>query len=326
MSKLFAIRMDHLTFLENRPIKKNISILPIPLDIGSENEGMDSAPKYLLKFGLKEALMSAGFNVTVLPEIVARKKRLWGEGKTKNTLDAISKVAKSTIEVVRQEVSSGNNVLTLGGDHAISIGSIAGASEALKGNLGVIWIDAHADLNTLETSLSGNVHGMVTSTLLGLGGESLTSLVKTNIKKENILYIGLKDIDQAEIDFIREHKLTTVTMFDIMVNGFPSVIKQVEKIQNRVKNLWISLDVDSIDEEFAPASAMATTGGLTYREVSNLLTFIGKTSNVIGADIVELTPNKDLNAKTAKLCIESAASMFGSKHNWYDEYMSAFTK
>ena len=107
--------MDNLTFLENNLNKKsNISILPIPLDIGSDNEGMDTAPKHLLKFGLKEALTSNGFGISLLPEIAARKNKLWGEGETKNTFRVISEIVTKTIQTVTQEIKAGNKVLALG--------------------------------------------------------------------------------------------------------------------------------------------------------------------------------------------------------------------
>lgn len=319
--------MDNLCLLEDKAAKNNISILPIPLDIGSDNHGMDLAPEYLLKHGLKNALTTAGFNVKVLPEIIASKEKLWrGKSNNQDIFGAILKIATATGQQVKQEIKSGNKVLALGGDHAISIGTIAGAAEAIGPNLGLIWIDAHADINTEETSLSESVHGMVSSTLLGIGSPRLTNLVKIKIKPENILYIGLKDLDQAEIDLIRKHKLSALTMFDILQNGFASIIEQVQALQKRTKQIWITMDVDSLDEEYAPAAAMATLGGLTYREITNLMTYIGKTSNVIGGDIVELTPEKDINGKTGKLCIELAAAMFGSQYTWYSEYMKHHNK
>lgn len=319
--------MDNLQFLENKSTKVNISILPIPLDIGSDNTGMSEAPGYLLKLGLTDALQSAGFGVKVFTEIPASKKKLWARmPKNPDIFEAILKIAASTARLVKQEIRAGNKVLALGGDHAISIGTIAGAAAAIGDKLGLVWIDAHADLNTEATTLSGSVHGMVSSTLLGLGSRRFTNLVKTKIKKANILYIGLKDLDQAEIDLIRRHKLSAMSMFDILQTGFPGMITNIQALQKRVKNIWITMDVDSLDEQYAPASAMATPGGLTYREIINLLTYIGKTSNVVGADIVELVPQRDIKNKTGKLCIELAAAMFGSRYNWYSEYMSVHAK
>ncbi|MDB5204720.1 MAG: hypothetical protein JWP09_748 [Candidatus Taylorbacteria bacterium] len=319
--------MDSLSFLENKISSKKISILSIPLNIGSDNSDMADAPKYLLKLGLKEALESAGFQTNVLPELAASKKSFWKNNKTKeDNLSDILDIVSDANKIVKKEILEKNKVLSIGGDHAISIGTIAGAAEAVDGNLGVIWIDAHGDINTHETSLSGNVHGMASAAILGFGDKRLTDLVKTKIKKENILYIGLKDLDQAEIDLIRNENISRITMLDILENGFSIITKNIELLKKKVDNIWISLDVDSIDEQFAPASAMATSGSLSYREITNLINYIGKSSEVIGMDIVEITPKKDIDNKTGKLCIELIASGFGSKYDWYSEYMGHYKK
>ncbi len=319
--------MNNLIFLEGSKSNKKISILSIPLDIGSDNSEMAVAPKYLLKLGLKESLESAGFNVAVLPEVSASKKSFWGKNKTKeDNLPDIYKVVLDVNKIVKEEVLAKNKIVAIGGDHAIAMGTIGGASEALDGELGVIWIDAHGDMNTHETSLTGNVHGMASAAILGFGDKKLTDLIKTKIKKENILYIGLKDLDQAEIDLIRKESLSVVTTMDILQGGFSVITEKIDALRGRVNNIWISLDVDAIDKEYAPASSMATSGSLTYREITNLLTYIGKTSEVIGIDVVEITPNKDVNEKTGQLCIELITSAFGSKYNWYSKYINSYKK
>jgi arginase len=303
--------MDNLSFLENQPAKKEISILPIPLSLGSDDADTANAPKYLLNLGLQKALESSGLKIKVLGDISIAK----------DVADIFSNIDK----VVREEVLKNNKVLAIGGDHAISIGTIVGAAEALAGNLGVIWIDAHGDLNAHDTSASSHLHGMVGAALLGLDKTSL-SLIKVRIKTENILYIGLKDLDQAEIDLIRAQKITAVTMLDILEGGFSTITQNIKLLNKKVDHIWISLDMDAIDREAAPGVAMATSGGLTYREITNLINYIGKTSEVVGMDLVEVTPEKDFENKTGKLCIELAASAFGAQHNWYTEYMSHYKK
>ncbi len=319
--------MDSLGYLEGSSAQKRISILSVPLDIGSDNTDVAAGPKYLLGLGLQSALTSTGFTVTLLPEIAASKKSFWRPAKKKeDTLLDISTIALEVSKVVKEEVLKDSKLVTLGGDHAISVGTIAGAAEALNGDLGVIWIDAHGDINTHETSASGNIHGMTSAILLGFGDKRLTDLVKTKIKKENIVYIGLKDLDQAEIDLLRRENITVVTIMDILQNGFEAITKQIEILEQRVKNMWVSLDVDVIDEQFAPAAAMATPGGLSYREITNLLMYIGKRTQVVGMDVVEIAPKKDTDTKTGQLCIELIVSAFGAKHNWYSQYMDHYKK
>jgi arginase len=302
--------MDNLTFLENKKFKdkepSSIAVLSIPLNIGSQNLETTGVFEYLKGLGLETALASSGYRVSTLPEI---------------SLSTIPETAIATSKVVKDAISKGNKVLAIGGDHAIAIGTVAGATEAFGEDVGLIWIDAHADINTHDTSPTGNIHGMVSSTLLGLGRKELTDLVKTKIKKENILYIGLRDIDQSEIDILRKENLRVVTMMDILQHGFQIVTKNIDGLNKRVGNVWVSLDIDTIDEACSPAVAMATPGGLSYREAVSLLTYIGKASPVVGMDIVEVTPKKDINNKTGLLCLELIAAAFGGKYDSYRRYI-----
>ncbi len=314
--------MDHLSFLESKaPAKKAVSVLPISMGIGSDVSGTADAPAYLLKLGFKEALAVAGFRAEVLPEVLVSNGVKGKEAR----LAAISKTVVAVREIVKGEISKGRKVLALGGDHALSIGTIAGAAEATA-DIGIIWIDAHADANTWKTSDSGNVHGMGASAVLGFGDERLTSVVKKKVKTKNFLYIGLKDLDQAEIDLIRSEKIAAVTMMDLLEHGFPMLAKEIQALQKKAKKVWVSMDMDSIDEQFAPGSAMATPGGLMYREITNLMALIGKTFEVVGMDLVEIVPKKDVAGKTARLAMELAASGFGSRYSWYSEYMEHYKK
>jgi len=310
--------MDNLSFLENGSLnRKRISILPIPIDIGSGNPGVKDTPGYFFKLGLCPALNSVGIKSGVLPEIPATRE--------KGPVD-ISRALKEIIQTVRGEIIKKNRVLAIGGDHVISVGTIAGASEALKGDLGVIWIDAHGDINTPETTISGNVHGMSLATILGIGDDGLNDLVKHKIKKENVLYIGLKDLDQAEINVIRKGKISVVTIIDILEKGFGGVKEKIDLLRKRVDKVWVSLDVDVMDKSFAPASLMVTDGGLSYREITNLMTMIGKTFDVMGLDIVELMPERDVDNKTGNVCLELILSAFGSRYDWYSRHMNNYKK
>jgi arginase len=310
--------MDSLSFLENHlPDKKKISILPISVDIGSGNPGVKGAPGCFFKIGLCAAFDSLGIRNNILPEISTN-----GDGGLVDVRRALGEIIKT----VKKEASNENKVLAIGGDHSISIGTIAGASEALKGDLGVIWIDAHGDINTPETTISGNIHGMSMATLLGIGKDGLNELVKHKIKKENVLYIGLKDLDQPEIDIIRKNKISALTIIDILENGFAGIKEKINLLRGRVDKVWVSLDVDAMDESFAPASLMVTDGGMTLREMRNLMTIIGKTFDVTGLDVVELMPEKDINNKTAKICLELILSAFGYRYDWYSRHMNNYNK
>ena len=292
------------------------------MGIGSDAAGTAGAPEYLLQRGLTRSLAQSGFEIEVLPEISVAEIRK--EKGREARVTEISNVADKTRTIVSGEIRKGRKVLALGGDHAISIGTIPGAAETVGENLGVIWIDAHADIHTAQSSSSGNVHGMGVAAILGFGDAQLADQRATKVKTELFLYMGLKDLDQPEIDTIRREKIAAVTMFDVLEHGFGIITKAAEELRQKTEKVWVSLDLDSIDESVAPASPMATSGGLTYREVSHLLNYIGKRFEVVGMDVVELVPEKDREGKTAALAFELIAAGFGSRHNWYSEYMGQY--
>lgn len=296
----------------------------VPIDLGKDGSGTALGPKYIRKAGLQEMCQEIGLQYKDLGDIkcVDRKSAKIGDPKVKY-LEEIARVGKETAEIVNKEITSGNKMLVLGGDHSLAVGSISGASVACGGDLGVIWIDAHGDMMTDKNTLSGNVHGMPSSAVMGFGHPDLVNILQPGqkIKPENIVYIGLKDLDQGEIDLIREKKLTIFTIMDILENGWKDVYAGIADLQKRVGNIWVSLDLDSIDKEYAPATLMPNSGGLTQREIDNLTRFIGKACKIAGMDIVELAPKLDIDGKTCDLAVELAANLLGTEYGWYTQYM-----
>lgn len=316
--------MDNLSFLENPKICGELSVLGVPLDLGKDASGTDASPEALRSEGLISILGELGFTVHDLKNIICprREAATLGDLKIKYLKDILP-VLSQTAEVVKREVLAKKKMLVIGGDNTISIGSVGGAADEAE-PLGVIWIDAHADINTNDTTLSGNVHGMPIAALLGLGDKRLTniSFSGAKIKPENLLYIGLKDVDVAEMNFLRQLKVPTVTMLEIAESGLSPAFEKIKILAQRVKRAWVCLDVDSIDGQYAPATPMATSGGLTYRESINLAKFIGKICPVIGVDVSEFAPALDSNHRTAQLIIELVANYFGGEAGWYSRYMN----
>jgi arginase len=252
-----------------------------------------------------------------------REKSVMGDKRAKY-LKPIAETCTKVAGMVQKEIETGNVVVALGGDHSLAMGTISGASVACGGEVGVIWIDAHGDMHTTETTLSGNVHGMPSGAVMGYGHEELVNVHAPGgkVKKENMVYVGLKDLDQAEIDLIRKEQLVSVTMMDILHHGLKPALEQIAELQKRVRHIWVSLDLDSIDAEYAPGTPMPNRGGLTYREITSLCKYIGKMCKVVGMDIVELAPREDSNDKTTKLAIELIAALLGSEFNSYSQYMA----
>lgn len=316
--------MDSLSLLENTKLSGTLSVLGVPLDLGKETSGTAAGPYRLRELGLFSVMRGIGYSVDDLGSVFCpgREAAEMGDLNLKY-LDAILPVMESVAKQVAGEIEKQKKVLVVGGDNTISIGSISGAAKVSDEPVGVIWIDAHADINTHQTTLSGNIHGMPIASLLGLEDSALKNIggPGQKIKPENLLYIGLRDAEQAELDFIRSLKIAAVTIYDISEQGLTLAFKKISELAGRVGKIWVCLDVDSIDSQFAPGTPMAAPGGLTYRESLALAKFIGKNCPVIGVDVSEYAPYLDENDKTAQLVLELVASYFGGGYGNYSKYM-----
>lgn len=302
----------------------NVSLLGIPLDLGAKNLGVDIAPKVLRDLKILQKLQNVGLDVKDEGDIKinSRKKLLVGNKKLKY-LDEIIRVSEIVAKKINEQISLSQKVLAVGGDHSISLGTISGASSALKGDLGIIYLDTHGDINTNVSTLSGNIHGMHVASILGFGEKKLIDIYKKGrkVKKENIILAGGNDFDLEEEKLIQKEKIKTFTITDLLANGMDPLFKKIDDLNKKVKNIWVSLDLDAIDYVYAPGVGIPNTGGLTYREISAIAKYIGKNCNVIGMDLVEYNPTKDINNKTAELAIELCAKIFGSDYSPYTKYM-----
>jgi arginase len=220
-------------------------------------------------------------------------------------------------------IRAGHKGIVLGGDHSVCLGAVAGASQAVDGTIGLIYFDAHGDMNTDQTTLTGNIHGMHLASLMGFGAPELAHVYGENVKvpKENLLHIGGSDLDQGEIDLIERENLQAFTLFDLLTHNLAPVIKMIDDLAARVPNIWVSLDLDCIDRIYAPGAGMPNAKGLSYREISTIAQYIGKKCNIIGIDVVEYNPLQDIDHKTAELGIELIATFFGKEYSWYTGYL-----
>lgn len=306
-------------------MSKKVILIGIPLDLGAENLGVDVGPAALRGLGIIERLKKdVGIDAEDGGDIdcKARHELRIGDRKARY-LNEIIRVNEITAKKVDQMVSNKNMVIAVGGDHSISAGTISGASAALNGELGIIYIDAHPDMNTEASTLSGNVHGMHVTAVLGFGNEKLVNIYKkgAKVKKENVLHIGAKDFDEFERAFIKKEGIKAFTINDILCDGLRPLFQSIDELSKKVRNVWLSLDLDAIDHLYSPGVGIPTIGGLTYREVSAIAQHIGKKCNIVGMDLVEYNPLRDVDGKTAELSIELIASIFGREYSWYTRYM-----
>ena len=302
----------------------DVVLVGIPLDLGAENLGVDMGPNAFRYQHIVEKLTGSGLFVEDVGDISCNPRRFLKVGNPKlKYLDEIVRVsemgARKTFAIVKKK----QKIIVLGGDHSISLGAVSGASAAVYGDLGLIYLDAHGDMNTDKTTSTGNIHGMHLSSLMGFGDKRLTNVYNTSVKiaTKNLLHIGGNDLDQSEIELMRKEKLQNFGIFDILSNGFAPLFVLIDQLQSQVKNIWVSLDLDVIDCIYAPGAGMPNKAGLSYREITAITQYIGEHCNVIGLDIVEYNPLHDATGKTAELGIELIAKLLGHTYSWYTNYL-----
>lgn len=299
-------------------------IIGVPMDLGAQNLGVSSGPKAFRNSQLITKLNGAGLLTKDGGDIVPADRSSLNEGDKKlRYLDEILRVSEELAGKTSEVVKSGGAPVALGGDHSVCLGAVAGASVALNGNLGLIYLDAHGDLNTTETSPTGNIHGMHLAALLGHGEPQLVSVHGPGAKLQpgNLLLVGGSDYDQAELDLVRRERIDSFSMLDLLTSGLAPLLGKIDKLAKKVDNVWVSLDLDCIDQLYAPAAGMPNAGGLTYREITAIAEYIAKTCHVVGVDVVEYNPPTDQENKTAELTTQLIAALFGAKYSWYTNYL-----
>lgn len=292
----------------------------MPLDYGASRHGSDMGPSAIRLAGIRQKLESIGHEVvkSYCPiQIEAQEFAEEGNNPKAKYLAPIVKACTELAEEVKQTVDNDEFPLILGGDHSIVLGTLAGlnASYKKKGKkLGVLYVDAHGDFNTVDTTPTGNIHGECLSASAGYGLSELVNLYEDGRKvdAQNICYIGLRDIDKGERELMKKAGVTAFTMSDIDRQGFSEVLKKVKAFfASRVDVVHVSFDMDSLDPMFAPGTGIPLPGGLNYREGLLIMEEMASTGLVGSAEIVEVNPVLDVRNQTAKMAVELAARLLG---------------
>lgn len=299
-------------------MNKQIEIIGAPTAFGQRKLGVNFGPDALRYAGLIERIEDIGHEVidkgnVESPELNMKKYKSDQEGL--RNLDEVITFSNNLYEAVNETKERGNFPLILGGDHSLSIGSIAGISKHYE-NLGVIWYDAHGDLNTLDSSPSGNIHGMPLRALIGDGDEQLVNIggYKNKVKPENIVLIGMRDLDDGEKQYIKEVGIHTYTMADIDKLGMDKVIHEtIDYLKDKTDGIHLSLDVDALDPVETPGTGTTVPGGVTYRESHLAMELLHESKLIVSADLVEVNPLIDEYNKTAYQAIGLMGSFFGEK-------------
>lgn len=301
---------------------RKIRILGVPLDHGASRRGTDMGPSALRIAGLGPALRSLGLDVAreddvPVPAMETREVR---DEKLKHR-DLILETCQDLAGRVRRVLEDGDTPLVLGGDHSIAMGTVSGVSSFLhqKGEkLGLIWFDAHGDMNTPESSPSGNIHGMPLAHLLGLGDPDLAGIegFLPKIDPENVALIGIRDIDDRERDIIHGSGIRTFTMSEIDRDGIAEVTKKaLEVVTAGTAGFHVSFDVDGCDPTVIPGSGTLVPGGVTYREAHYLLEECARceTGTMLSMEVVELNPFLDQGNISAERARDLILSAFGKR-------------
>ena len=300
---------------------RRIRVIGVPLDLGASRRGVDMGPSAVRVAGLEARLEALGHQVTDAGNIRVEIAETQKSGKENaHYLKQIAETCTRTAEAVVKTLEEGITPLVLGGDHSLAAGSISGVAEFYrrKGEkIGVLWLDAHSDITTPETSPSGNVHGMPLAALLGLGPEPLAKIFgyAPKIAPENTVLIGLRDIDAGERENLRRAGLAEVyTMRDIDERGMRTVMEEALRAAGRgTAGYHVSLDMDWIDPEDAPGVGTPVRGGATYREAHLAMEILADHGRLLSFEIVEVNPVIDEHNRTADLAVELACSAFGKK-------------
>ena len=302
------------------------SLIGVPLDLGAKNLGVDIGPEAFRHHQLIDKLSSAGIVIEDSGDIVPTPREVLDPGNPKlRYLDEIVRVSNQLADKTYQLITQHRRIVAIGGDHSINLGVMSGASAALDGNLGLIYLDAHGDMNTHETTETGNIHGMHLASLLGLGDSRLVDVYRTGakIKPANLLHIGGSDLDQPEIELMGRLPIPNFKLIDMILDGMRPLFGKIDQLCSSVDNIWVSLDLDVIDRIYAPGAGMPNPGGLSYREILSIADYVGRQCNVVGIDVVEYNPLQDEDKKTAELGIELIAKFFGRTYSWYTGYLDA---
>lgn len=297
-------------------MNKKISVIGVPMDLGQGRRGVDMGPSAMRYANAIERIERLGYDVQDLGDlsIPTLAERIPNELNL-NCLEEVTAVNEELAQKITTILEEGRFPLVFGGDHSIAIGTLAGAAK-YKNNIGVIWYDAHGDLNTGETSPSGNIHGMPLAVGLGIGHERLTNILgfSPKIKPDNIVIVGARDLDPGEKKLIKEMGIKVFTMHEIDRLGMTHVMEEaIKHASNGTDGVHLSLDLDGLDPHDAPGVGTPVLGGISYRESHLAMEILAEADILTSAEFVEVNPILDHGNKTANVAVALMGSLLGEK-------------
>ncbi len=301
-------------------LQKKATIIGVLMDLGADRRGVDMGPSAIRVAGLNERLATLGYEVTDAGNIPVRNPEMLpiSNGKAKY-LPEIAAACQKLADQVEAALEAGSTPIVLGGDHSIAIGSVGGLSafhHQQDKRVGVIWFDAHGDMNTPETSPSGNIHGMPFAAILGKGAKELTEIsgFAPKVYPEDCVLIGARSVDPDEAIALKASGIRVVTMRELDERGMSAVMDEAMWLASRrTAGFHVTMDMDFVDPDFAPGVGTPVPGGPTYRESHLAMEKVADSGKMLSFELTEVNPVLDISNKTAELGVQLILSAFGKK-------------
>ncbi len=295
-----------------------VSVIGVPSDLGANMRGANIGPAAVRIAGLHEKLKMLGFAIDERGDItVPLREILSAQEIAEKHRTSIREICSKLSDEVFHALKNGNKPIVLGGDHSLGMGTITGVSRYVReqnSSMGLIWIDAHADMNTPDTTHTGNIHGMPLSTVLGLGHPDLVNLggFSPKLKPQNVALIGIRTLDSAEKEICRTSGIRYFTMREIDEKGMLTVMREaLQVVTNGTLGFHLSFDMDGLDPLYAPGVSTPVTGGISLREAHLALEMMADTGKLLSMEFMELNPMCDIEHKTARLVVDLIQSALG---------------
>jgi arginase len=300
--------------------RKTVAIIGAPLDLGAGRRGVDMGPSALRVANLNTRIESLGINVEDLGNVFVEQPESAHPGqKNARYLEQIAAACRELAARVEAAADRGLFPLVLGGDHSVAVGTVSGMSQSLRKKnekLGLIWLDAHSDMNTPKTSPSGNVHGMPLACLVGYGPKELTDLYDyaPKVDSKNVVLVGIRDVDMPERDVVKRSGVTAYTMRDVDERGMRTIMREaILRASDGTGGIHVSLDMDGVDPGEAPGVGTPVRGGFSYREAHLAMEILSDSGLMRSMEIVEVNPVLDTANRTANLGVELVMSALGKR-------------
>lgn len=295
-------------------LQETVRIIGVPMDLGAGRRGVDMGPSAIRAARLHERIKALGYRVQDAGNVFAREPE---ERKPKDPkmkyVDEVLEACRDLADRVDKAVKEGASPIILGGDHSIAIGTQAGLARSHK-KRGLLWFDAHADFNTVETSPSGNIHGMPVSAILGIGHPRLADfdVAGPKLDARNVVYVGLRSVDKEEAEMLTNSRVTYYTMRDIDQTGMANVMEEaIAKASKGVDEIHLSFDLDVVDPRWAPGTGTTVQGGLTYREAHLAMEMLADSGLLSSMEFVEVNPLLDTGNQTGEFTAGLICSALG---------------